>query len=60
MTQLNTRVTEDLKAQVTERAKARGMSINDWVNAALRFALSGKHAVEVVETATTKSRKIEL
>jgi predicted HicB family RNase H-like nuclease len=55
---LTLRLSPPLYAEVAVRADLRGMSMNDWINHAIRYGLSGKHGVEVVETIVSK--KIEL
>lgn len=40
--QIPARFPPDLYAEIEKRAKARGMSVNDWINKACTFAIAAK------------------
>ena len=50
-------LTPEVDTLIKERAEARGVSANEWLNLAIKHALSGTHAVEVVETTTITTKK---
>jgi hypothetical protein len=49
-------LTPEVEEMVKARAAARGVSINEWLNLAIKHALSGKSAVQIVETTTTQTK----
>jgi len=52
-------LTPEVNEQVKIRAEQRGVSVNEWLNLAIKHALSGTHSIEIVETHThtTKTKR---
>ncbi len=46
----------EVDALIRERALARDVSMNEWLNLAIKHALSGAHAVEITETTITQTK----
>lgn len=49
-------LTPEVDTAIKERAEARDVSVNEWLNLAIKHALSGAHAVEITETHITKTK----
>lgn len=49
-------VAPEVDEQIRERAALREVSVNEWLNLAIKHALSGARAVEITETHITKTK----
>lgn len=47
----------EIDAMLVERAEARGVSVNEWINLAVAYALSGERKIKVTTT-NTKERTL--
>lgn len=50
-------VSPEIDAAIKERAELRGVSVNEWINLALKHALSGERAVGITETHTITTKR---